>query len=176
MKIETSVGTRRYSAISLGTMIIGKVKNPSYVDTFSSFEITVFDKDKGKIAEITQGINFTTVAGKISAVKMQPKNSYIDSKSSLEINFAPAHTSDLDSKIKIEIPTDMRIVCPSNFDYNSKILKNPMTVTCIESSDKLFTIITFHSPYVYQYIYDASKTLKILFTDSTTPYSARDIR
>ena len=79
---------------------------------------------------------------------MIPKNNYIDSKSSLELNFAPIHTSELDSKIKVEIPVDMRIVCPTNFDYNSKILANPMTVTC-SSLDPLYTVITFHSPYVY---------------------------
>ena len=176
MKIETKKGTLRYSAISLATMVVSKVSNPFYVDTFTSFEITVYDKDKGKIAQVTTGISYTTTYGSINSVSMLPKNSYIDTKSNLEIKFAPYHSTKLDSKIKIEIPIDMRIGCPTNFDYNSKILKRKMSVTCNTSVDGLFNIVIFNSPYVYPYVFDKAKTLKILLDDSTTPYSARDIK
>lgn len=43
-KIETKVGTSRYSAGGVATIVLSQIKNPSYVDSFGTFKIRVFDK------------------------------------------------------------------------------------------------------------------------------------
>ena len=58
LKIETKVGTQRYSTVSVATIIVSKIKNPSYTDTFKSFKISVFDKYKQLVAKVEQGLTF----------------------------------------------------------------------------------------------------------------------
>ena len=58
LKIETKTGTQRYSTVSVATIIVSKIKNPSYTDTFKIFKISVFDKYKQLVAKVEQGLTF----------------------------------------------------------------------------------------------------------------------
>jgi len=42
----------------VATIIVSKIKNPSYTDTFKSFKISVFDKYKQLVAKVEQGLTF----------------------------------------------------------------------------------------------------------------------
>ena len=91
MKIETKNPTTTYSTVSLATMVISKIQNPQVESIFESFEIYVYDINKEKIAEITTGISFDSVAGDIVDVVMSIEDPMIDTESKLTFEFRPLH-------------------------------------------------------------------------------------
>lgn len=87
MKIETKTGTRRYSTISVGTIIVSKIKNPPSVGTFGSFAVKVYDQYKDLIAEASEGFFFDTIRGSMLNPQMYIENTLIDTKSRLTVEF-----------------------------------------------------------------------------------------
>ena len=74
MKLETKTGTRRYSTISVATIIVSKIKNPASVGSYGSFAVKVYDKYKALIAEVSEGFYFDTIRGDILNAQMNIEN------------------------------------------------------------------------------------------------------
>jgi hypothetical protein len=74
MKLETVKGTRRYSTISVATIIVSKIKNPAHVGSYGSFSVKVYDKYKKLIAEANEGFFFDTIKGNIENARMYIEN------------------------------------------------------------------------------------------------------
>ena len=74
MKLETQVGTRRYSTISVATIIVSKIKNPGSVGNYGSFAVKVYDKYTTLIAEVSEGIFFETTRGSMQNARMMIEN------------------------------------------------------------------------------------------------------
>lgn len=70
MKLETKKGTRRYSTISVATIIVSKIMNPASVGSYGSFGVKVYDKYKALIAEVSEGYYFDTIRGKMENARM----------------------------------------------------------------------------------------------------------
>lgn len=175
MKLETQQGTRRYSTISVATIIVSKIKNPSSVGNYGSFAVKVYDKYTTLIAEVSEGIFFETIRGSMLNARMSIENPQIDTKSRLTVEFQPLHSLHAESKIKLEITNELQIPCPPTvFDYNSLLLVNPLVMSCTINTDG-FNEIIINAPFVADYEYNQRNILKIVFPDTNTPLSARDI-
>ena len=81
MKIETSVGTRRYSPEGTSQITVSKIQNPRYMSTFPDFVITIFDKDKSLIAQTTSASFsqvYETTSGEVNNVALSIENNFIE--------------------------------------------------------------------------------------------------
>lgn len=152
-----------------------KIRNPDYVDSFSTFRISVLDKEKEVIAQTDQPITYKTTPGSFSDVKLYPENNLVDSESRLTLEFKPNHKVAADGKLRVEIAKDLTVKCPTNFDYNSPMLKKPLEVKCSENGD--FFVIEASNAFVrdYSFLQD-SDPIKMVFLDTKMPPSQREIK
>lgn len=79
LKIETRLGTTEYSLQSMAFMDISMIRNPSYVNSFGSFKIKVFDANKELIAQILEGVTYTTEPGSILNTKLWTESPLVSS-------------------------------------------------------------------------------------------------
>lgn len=194
-KIETKVGTSRYSAGGIATIVLSQIKNPSYVDSFGTFKIRVFDKHRQLIAEVTSGVSYKTTAGTLRDVKVTPSGLFIDEEIRLGVSFVPLHDMPVDAFIRISVTSDVRLRCPvsseaSDFIYNSKNLKSPLNATCeappANSSGGYHRVLLaspLREPFVHEDrtaakagVYDPGKVLTVQFPKSLNALSAREVR
>ena len=131
LKIETKLGTQRYSTVSVATVIISKIKNPAYFETFKSFKISVFDKYKQLIAKVGTDLKFKTSPGSMTQVKVTPVSFLIDEVARLSFEFKPVHTLPADAKLRLSLTDELGVTCPnsediSSFEYNSDQLNKPL--------------------------------------------------
>ena len=91
MKIETKVGTSTSAPPGPATIVVSKIKNPSHVDSYGPFKISVFDRYRKLIAEVSQPVQFKTTPGALRDIKVSASGLFIDEEIRLGVSFVPIH-------------------------------------------------------------------------------------
>jgi hypothetical protein len=78
------------------------------------------------IADQYTDIFYTVTTGNILDVQLSLGNYAVQKTSKLRVQFSPIHALGQDSIIYIEIPSDLTIPCPTQFELNSGQLVQPL--------------------------------------------------
>ena len=83
----------------------------------------------------------------------------------MTLEFKPNHKVAANGKLRIEIRKDLTMKCPTNFDYNSAILRKPLEINCQDSGD--YYVIEANKPFVSDYAYlEDAEPIKMVFLDT----------
>jgi len=111
-------------------------------------------------------------------VTLEAENKIIEGTSQLTLDFQPLHQISKDATIKLEISSELTIVCQldvirmsMHFNPDFQLKKSD----CELSPDGLYNVILIKKALLQDYFYEERRSLKIVFPFSKNPLSSMDI-